>query len=83
VWVCGEEKVRETLWLSLQVARDERDEDEESAWTKGSCSLPVVVTLAVMSIWGCGCGLYSDGGEEAWTRRLRLRHASDVDQDRP
>ena len=45
--------------------------------------MPIVVTLAVLRAWGCGCGLYSDGGVEMWTRRLRLRNASDVDQDRP
>ena len=78
---CAERKRRDTLRLSLQVARDERERAQ--CTDKGSCLLPIVVTLAVMRAWGCGCGLYSDGGVETWTRRLRLRNASDVDQDRP
>ena len=78
---CAERKRRDTLRLSLQVARDDRERAQ--CTDEGSCLLPIVVALAVMRAWGCGCGLYSDGGVEMWTRRLRLRNASDVDQDRP
>jgi len=65
------------------VARDEREAEAAQRTDKGSCSLPLVVTLTVMWAWGCGWGIYSDGGRDVQTRRRRLRDASDVDQDRP
>lgn len=79
--MCGAKKAR--YFEALAPSGTRRQRERAQCTDEGSCLLPIVVTLAVMRAWGCGCGLYSDGGVEMWTRRLRLRNASDVDQDRP